>query len=74
MRDHPQHDVPILGGLWGMKLTPDMRSQMKSSFDSMLAKSSHLFGKRTEAQHDQTVLTRYIWYMLDWSNLALNCL
>lgn len=61
MRDHPNHDVPILGGLWGLKMTSDMKSQMKTSFDQMFKHSTNLYGKRTESQHDQIALRKFIW-------------
>ena len=61
MRDHPQHNAPILGGLWGIKMTQKMRSHMETSFEQMLKHSVNIFGKRTETQHDQIVLREFIW-------------
>ena len=36
MRDNPYHNVPILGGMWGIKLTPDMRLNMEQAFTEII--------------------------------------
>ena len=36
MRDHPHHKEDILGGMWGVKLTPAVRGKVKESFQKML--------------------------------------
>ena len=61
MRDHPQHDLPILGGMWGVKLTRETRPVIKQAFDQMFLTSTNLLGARTQYQHDQIVLRKYIW-------------
>ena len=61
MRDHPQHDVAILGGMWGIKLTDETRLLIKQAFDRMFLTSTNLLGSRTQPQHDQIVLKNYVW-------------
>ena len=63
MRDHPHHDIEILGGLWGIKLTPNMRSLMNKTFETIFKKYPRFYADRTENQHDQKLLQKYIWYV-----------
>jgi len=71
MRDHPMHDVPILGGMWGAKrgCIPEMRSliEMWTSFDhkgcdqEFLA--SHIYNRVRDGSviHDEIVGPQYNW-------------
>ena len=60
MRDHPYHNVPILGGMWGIKLTPDMRFNMEQAFTDMFG--SDIFYKNRDLRGpDQDLLGKYIW-------------
>lgn len=60
MRDHPDHGVPMLGGMWGWRRAtrtrPDWDSVWKRLLRDPLAKAP-----RSEWGHDQTLLRRYIW-------------
>ena len=63
MRDHPNHDIEILGGLWGMKMTPKMRLLMNKTFETIFTTSPSFYGSRTQSNHDQILLRSYIWYV-----------
>ena len=63
MRDHPHHDIEILGGLWGMKMTPKMRLLMNKTFETIFTSSTAFYGSRTQSNHDQILLQKYIWYV-----------
>ena len=59
MRDHPFHSEPMLGGLWGARLTKS-RGAWKSIWtaitNDLLSGSS-----RTSYGPDQTLLRRHVW-------------
>ena len=63
MRDHPQHNVPMLGGLWGVQMS--RRGQMwreiwKGIWTNIIADPlSH--SDRGSKGPDQTLLSRYVW-------------
>ena len=61
MRDHPQHDIEILGGMWGAKLTQNTRPKFKASFEAMMKDTFDFLGRRNAPQHDQSTLKQYIW-------------
>ena len=61
MRDHPHHNEAVLGGLWGIKMTPKMRLLMNKTFETIFTKSSSFYGSRKEYSHDQTLLRNFIW-------------
>ena len=61
MRDHPHHDIGVLGGTWGIKLSnPTIRKQYGDSFKLML-RDPIASSKRDIHGPDQTALTKYIW-------------
>jgi len=61
MRDHPLHDVPILGGMWGAKLEkPNVKEHFKMAFDDIL-KSSYSSAPRSEKGADQSALKYFVW-------------
>ena len=60
MRDHPHHKEDILGGMWGVKLTPAVRGKVKESFQKML-NSNMLYSNHNERGPDQDLLKEYIW-------------
>ena len=72
MRDHPNHDIEILGGLWGMKMTPKMRLLMNKTFETIFTTSPSFYGSRTQSNHDQILLRSYIWYVEVLFNLHQN--
>ena len=60
MRDHPHHHVDILGGMWGIKLTPTMRIKMNESFEKMFH-SKVFYSNWKNYGPDQDLLKNYIW-------------
>ena len=60
MRDHPHHKEDILGGMWGVKLTPAVRGKVNESFQKML-NSNMLYSNHNERGPDQDLLKEYIW-------------
>ena len=68
MRDNPSHDVPILGGMFGMKRNVLRGVQMVSIIQTALLENSNgIEGVRGE---DQSFLMRYIWPLVKNSCLA----
>ena len=60
MRDHPHHKVEILGGTWGVKLTPVVRVELNQSFQRMF-QSNILYSNQDNRGPDQDLLKEYIW-------------
>ncbi len=61
MRDHPNHDIPMMGGTWGAKL---VRKRIRNAFSKSMSEifRSKLFdAPQKERSHDQTILQRFIW-------------
>ena len=63
MRDHPQHNVPMLGGLWGAQLIGSRKvwgDVWKDIWTKIIADplSKSDRGNKTP---DQTLLSRYVW-------------
>ncbi len=61
--DHPQHGVPILGGMWGAKSEMN-RELMKSIFNQMTNKKSAAYYKHDKgfgAGGDQGFLRIVVW-------------
>jgi hypothetical protein len=61
IRDHPNHDIPMMGGIWGAKLT---RKTVRNSFSKSMKAlfRSELFNaSQEERSHDQAALQRFIW-------------
>ena len=61
MRDHPAHDVPMLGGTWGAKLD---RKEIRNNFSksiSDLYRSNLFTASQEEPAHDQQALRRFFW-------------
>ena len=60
MRDNPVHNMPIMGGMWGIKLTPDIRSKLEHSFMDMFR--SPIFYKSHKLKGpDQDIIRKFIW-------------
>ena len=58
MRDHPAHDIGILGGTWGTKLTdPEIRKAWNLSFRNMFG-NRRAHESRTKPGADQYLLNR----------------
>ena len=60
MRDHPFHIQPIMGGLWGIRLTMN-RTKHESNFRSLLMDVKDSLGPPKERNHDQVLLEKYFW-------------
>ena len=61
MRDHPQHDIQILGGTWGIKLVkPEIRQKMSLSIRKMFGKDE-FYASREHSGPDQKILKRIVW-------------
>ena len=69
MRDHPQHNVAILGGAWGADLTRNVtasngnkisaRQEWKITWKNML-NDKKIHSERHRKGPDQDLLTRYL--------------
>ena len=59
-RDHKGHSDPILGGMWGVKLTPYVRTRMNQSFVDIFD-AKLFFSDRNEYMPDMDLLKEYIW-------------
>jgi hypothetical protein len=57
MRDHPEHSIPILGGLWGIKINKE-RLLIKNVSQHLLSPD---IAQCYTDEHDQTFLADYIW-------------
>ena len=60
IRDHPDHNRPILGGLWGVKLTPNITSRFHLSFEKSF-KSNMFYKSPNQRGSDQDLLEKFIW-------------
>lgn len=68
MRDHAEHDVPVLGGMFGMRRGALRERTMASIVTEALeANPSEIDGLRGE---DQSFLMRYVWPIVKSSCLA----
>ena len=63
IRDHPNHDQPILAGLWGTKLSNDLiRNKWRESWkNGFLNEKLLMFSKPDSYGPDQTFLKRYTY-------------
>ena len=65
MRDHPAHDMPILAGMWGVKLNQNnLRPALRSVFLAMLRSASSYWEAddlNNIGSEDQALLERYLW-------------
>ena len=63
MRDHPGHDTPMLGGMWGTRLdeaSNSLRLKWAKSWIQILM-DQQTFSGRNRRGDDQDILARYIW-------------
>ena len=65
MRDHPGHDLPMLAGMWGLKLAPsggddDLRPILRRVFLAILRHPS-AYWDYWDPQTDQMILRRFFW-------------
>ena len=60
MRDHKSHTDAIMGGMWGVKLTPYVRTRMDQSFVDIFD-AKLFFSDRNQYMPDQDLLKKYIW-------------
>jgi hypothetical protein len=65
MRDHPAHDIPMMGGTWGAKLDrKTIRTKFSKAFSDL--SFSNLFNaSQTEKGHDQEALKKFVWQVLE---------
>jgi len=57
IRDHPYHSIPILGGLWGIKIN---RERLLIKYISQYLLSPDIV-QCYSGEHDQTFLEDYLW-------------
>ena len=69
MRDHPQHDLEIVPGMWGVKLKKaNIRSLFADSVEKMFTnviqnhRYSFAFPPKEILNSDQMALRRFFWY------------
>ena len=60
MRDHKNHTEPIMGGMWGVKLSPYIRKRMRKSFVDIFD-AKLFFADKNQWSPDQNLLKKYIW-------------
>ena len=69
MRDHPGHDLPMLAGMWGLKLTGrsssssddnNLRPILRRIFLAILRHTS-AYWEYWDPQTDQMILRRFFW-------------
>ena len=61
MRDHPNHQKPIMGGLFGVKLTGSSRQKYEKILMTVLSDQEHSRAPRSQRDHDQFLLTKHFW-------------
>ena len=62
MRDHPAHDMPILAGMWGVKLSSlSTRKALRAMFYQMLHADSAYWRGGIISSRDQALLERYLY-------------
>ena len=61
MRDNPNHNAPMMGGMWGVKMTsfPQIRNLMSRAMENMLS-DGIVRSPRSSGGWDQVALRRYI--------------
>lgn len=57
MRDHPQHGVPVLGGMWAFR--PPLNPKISRMFYDKIHNKALI--KKYDAKNDQTFLANEIW-------------
>ena len=59
MRDHASHQMPMMGGMWGTRLTqPGVRQKWRSAWQRMRTDSVITVGRYS---YDQSMLELYVW-------------
>ena len=61
MRDHPKHDVTVLAGMWGVKLTPYMRLRLNQTFSHIFQEEMFFANRYKYIYADQDLLRNDIW-------------
>ena len=65
MRDHPWHNVPLMAGGWGARLTEDAyRENWKNAWVEIL-EDGDTFADKEEKGEDQEILTNQVWMHWD---------
>jgi hypothetical protein len=61
MRDHPYHNVPLVGGGWGARLTEDTeREQWENVWEEILG-DPDTYAVKDQKGQDQDILTNHVW-------------
>ena len=70
MRDHPQHNIEVPAGMWGVKLRKEhIRNIYEASFSKMVSTISRkrgysmAFAPRGKLNPDQIALKYFLWYV-----------
>lgn len=67
MRDHPDHEMEILAGMWGVKVERLRNALRKVLYEILRDRTAH--AQSLIHANDQMILTKYLW---EWSKeLAL---
>ena len=61
MRDHPKHNVPLLGGGWGARLTVETEREQWENVWKEILWDSDLYATKQQKGPDQNILTNYVW-------------
>ena len=63
MRDHPEHDVPMLGGLWGTQMTGSRKvwGEVWTNIWTDIIADPLSQADRGKKGPDQTLLARHVW-------------
>lgn len=71
MRDHPQHNIEVPAGMWGVKLRKEhIRNLYEASFGKLLSSISSkrgyllAFAPRARLNPDQIALKHLFWYVI----------
>ena len=66
MRDHPSHDIPLLGAAWGARLSQEaVREKWSRSWRNILKDPASRAGRERKGP-DQNLLARWVWRTWGW--------
>ena len=61
MRDHPRHDVPMLGGLWDTRLNSKTLREFWKEVWKRILNDPLTYSARNKHGNDQVILDKYVW-------------
>ncbi len=61
MRDHPGHDMAMLAGMWGAKMTPASRPILRAVGLAMFKNRAAYRSDNFHGSQDQVLLNKYFW-------------